>query len=185
MIHVYGLDLQPWFTCFVSSSLLSFFLVLFLFYFTTTHVYGILEEVRLFLILLFLIFIKLIILLYNILNIYIYKYCRVTVFGPSSLQRICREWGQKLDFDETTTCFGDERHIESGGPTSQGEGTPRSRTGICKSLSITQEPPTCLWASPSLGGLCCYLFLSFVHPPPTLVSHPCLSLSACPLSHSF
>ena len=35
-----------------------------------------------------------------------------------------------------------------------------------------------------LGGLCCYLLLSSVHPPPTLVSHPCLSSSARPLSHS-
>ena len=57
--------------------------------------------------------------------------------------------------------------------------------GIRQSLSITQEPPSCLWASPSLGGLSCYLFLSSVHPPSTLVSHSCLSSSACPLSHSF
>ena len=38
---------------------------------------------------------------------------------------------------------------------------------------------------PSLGSLSCYLFLSSVHLPPTLVSHPCLSSSARPLSHSF
>ena len=36
-----------------------------------------------------------------------------------------------------------------------------------------------------LGGLCCYLFLFSVHPPLALVSHPYLSSSACPLSHSF
>ena len=36
-----------------------------------------------------------------------------------------------------------------------------------------------------LGSLSCYLFLSSVHPPPTLVSHPCLSSSARPFSHSF
>ena len=58
-------------------------------------------------------------------------------------------------------------------------------------LSITQEPPSCFWASPvfgpppPLGGLCCYLFPPFVHPPPTLVSHPCLSSCARLLSHSF
>ena len=38
---------------------------------------------------------------------------------------------------------------------------------------------------PPLGGLCCYSFLSSVHPPPTLVSHSCLSSSARLLSHSF
>ena len=48
-----------------------------------------------------------------------------------------------------------------------------------QSLSITQEPPSCVL------GLCCYLSISSVHPPPTLFSHPCLSSSARPLSHSF
>ena len=38
---------------------------------------------------------------------------------------------------------------------------------------------------PSLGSLSCYLFLSSVHPPPTLVNHPYLSSSARPISHSF
>ena len=79
------------------------------------------------------------------------KISRVTVFGPSPLQWICREWGQKLGSDETTTCFVDEKHTESGDPTSQGEGTPHSRTRIHQSLSISQEPPTYLWASPTFG----------------------------------
>ena len=48
-----------------------------------------------------------------------------------------------------------------------------------KSLPLISRPLL------ALDGLCCYLFLSSVHPPPTLVSHPCLSLSARPLSHSF
>ena len=60
-------------------------------------------------------------------------------------------------------------------------------------LSVTQEPPSRFWASlavfgppsPSLGGLCCYLFISSVHPPPTLVCHPYLSSSARPISHFF
>ena len=30
-----------------------------------------------------------------------------------------------------------------------------------------------------------YLFISFAHPSPTFVSHPGLSSSACPFSHSF
>ena len=38
---------------------------------------------------------------------------------------------------------------------------------------------------PSLGDLCCYISLSSVHPPPTLVGHPCPYLSACPIGHSF
>ena len=64
------------------------------------------------------------------------------------------------------------------GPLTRGwEYTNPSRS--CRSLPLVSGPPI------SLGGLCCYLFLSSVHPPPTLVSHPCLSLSAYPLSHSF
>ena len=46
-------------------------------------------------------------------------------------------------------------------------------------------PPSSSSPPLSLGDLCCYIFLSSVHPPPTLVSHPCLSSSACPISHSF
>ena len=74
---------------------------------------------------------------------------------------------------------------------SQGEGTSRSRTGMRQppldhagAFFLFQGllPP---FRAPSLGGLCCYLFLSSVHPPPTLVSHPCLPSSARPLSHSF
>ena len=83
--------------------------------------------------------------------------CRVTVFRSSPLQWICREWGQKLGSDEATICFGDERHTESGGPTSQGEGTPRSRTRMRQPLSITQEPPPCFWASTVI-----YPFLPFI-----------------------
>ena len=72
----------------------------------------------------------------------------------------------------------------------QGEGTPRSRTGMRQppldhagaSLLFLGLPP--LSTPPSLGSLCCYLFLFPVHPPPTLVSHPCLSPSARPLNHS-
>ena len=56
--------------------------------------------------------------------------CRVTVFGPSPLQWICKEWVQKLGSNEAMACFGGEKHTKLGGPTSQGEGTPRSRTGI-------------------------------------------------------
>ena len=118
--------------------------------------------------------------------------CRLTVFGLSPLQWICREWVQKLGSDEATTCFGDEKHTKSGSPTSQGKGTPCSRTGMRQPLSVTQEPPPCFWASLSflavlcsLWDLCCYISFSSVHPPPTLVSHPCPSSSACPINHYF
>ena len=69
------------------------------------------------------------------------------VFGPNLLQWICREWVQKLGSDEATACFGDEKHTESGGPTSQGEGTPCSRIGMRQPLLVTQEPPSCFWTS--------------------------------------
>ena len=115
------------------------------------------------------------------------------VFGPSPLQWICREWVQKLGSDKATACFGGEKHTELGGPTSEGEGTPRSRTGIPnpsrshRSLLPFAWPPSSSWPPPPspLGDLCCHIFLSSVHPPPTLVNHPCLSSSACPIGHSF
>ena len=68
--------------------------------------------------------------------------CRVTVFGSSPLQWICREWGQKLGSDKATVCFGDERHTESGGPTSQGEG-PLARGRECANPSRSRKslPP--------------------------------------------
>ena len=54
-----------------------------------------------------------------------------------------------------------------------------------KSLPPVSGPPSSFCTPSSLGGLCCYLFLFSVHPPPTLVSHSCLSSSARPISHSF
>ena len=60
----------------------------------------------------------------------------------------------------------------------------RGRECVNPSLSRRSLPPIS-GPFPHLGGLCCYLFISSVHPPSTLVSHPCLSSSACPLSHSF
>ena len=127
----------------------------------------------------------------KIIKLFSNIYCRVMVFGLSPLQWICREWGQKLGYDETTACCGDKRHTESGGPIVPGRRDPSledrnaptsSRSRM--SLPLVSRPPFsfCL---PTLGGLCCYLFLFSVHPPPTLVSHPCLSSSARPLSHSF
>ena len=75
---------------------------------------------------------------------------------------------------------------------SQGEGTLRLRTGMRQPPLDHAEPsllflglPPFFFSRPSLGGLYCYLFLSSVHPPPTIVSHLCLSSSARPLSHSF
>ena len=74
------------------------------------------------------------------------RLCRVIIFWPSPLQWICREWVKKLGSDEATTCFEGEKHTESSGLTSQGEGTPRSRTGMRQPLSVTQKPPSFLWA---------------------------------------
>ena len=92
--------------------------------------------------------------------------CRVTVFGPSPLQWICREWVQKLGSDKVTTCFGGEKHTESGGPTSQGEGTPRSRTGIPnpsrlnKSLLPFSRPPSSSWPPPLLWVISIVIYYS-------------------------
>ena len=86
--------------------------------------------------------------------------CRVTVFRLSPLQWICKEWVQKLGSDEATACFGDENHTESGGPTSQGEGTPRTRTGTRQPLLVTQEPPSFPRASLSfMRSLLLYILL--------------------------
>ena len=53
----------------------------------------------------------------------------------------------------------------------------------------SQEPLSLVWAfwppPPILGDLCCYIPLSSVHPPPTLVSHPYPYSSARPIDYSF
>ena len=90
------------------------------------------------------------------------------VFGPNLLQWICREWVQKLDSDEAIACFGDAKHTESGGPTSQGEGTPCSRTGMRQPLLVTQEPPSCFWASLSFLAVPLFCEISVVIYPPLL-----------------
>ena len=55
-----------------------------------------------------------------------------------------------------------------------------------RSLIPFSRPLSSSWPSPlSLDDLCCYIFLSFVHLLPTLVSHLCLSSSARPIGHSF
>ena len=116
--------------------------------------------------------------------------CRVSVFRPGPLQWICREWVQKLGSDEAMACFGGEKYTESNGPTSQGERTPRPRMGTPNSSCI---PGACLLSlgllllprHPILGDLCCYISLSSVQPPPTLVSHPCPYSSARTIDHTF
>ena len=62
-------------------------------------------------------------------TLFIYTNCRVTIFGPSPLQWICREWGQKLGCNETTACFGDKRHIESSGLIVPGRRDPSLEDG--------------------------------------------------------
>ena len=114
--------------------------------------------------------------------------CRVLVFGPGPFQWICREWVQKLGFDEATACFGGEKYTEPDGPTSQGERVPRPRTGI---PNFSRIPRASLLSMGLLASfmlwviLCCYIPLSSIHPPPILVSHPCLYSSARPIGHSF
>ena len=65
-----------------------------------------------------------------------------------------------------------------------GERTPRPRS--CAPSSSSFPGASLLFFSSSLlGDLCCYISFSFVHLPPTLVSHPCSYLSARPVGHSF
>ena len=79
--------------------------------------------------------------------------CRVAVFGSSPLQWICKEWIQKLGSDKAKACFGSEKHTELGDPTSQGEGTHSSSTGIPdpsrshRSLLPFSRPPSSSWPS--------------------------------------
>ena len=103
-----------------------------------------------------------------------------------------REWVQKLGSDEATACFGSEKYTEPDDPTSQGERVPHPRTGTLNSSRIPGASLLSmgLLASPpplpsALGDLCCYISLSSVHPPPTLVSYPYPYLSARPIGHSF
>ena len=100
-----------------------------------------------------------------------------------------REWVQKLGSDEATACFGSEKYTEPDDPTSQGERVPHPRTGTLNSSRIPGASLLSmglLASTPStLGDLCCYIPLSSVHPPPTLVSHPCPYSSAHPIGHSF
>ena len=110
--------------------------------------------------------------------------CRVLVFGPGPLQWICREWIQKLGFDEATACFGGEKHTESGGPTSQGEGTPHPTTRIPNSSRTPRASFLFLglllllgYLLFSLWDLYCYISFSSIH--------PCLFSSAHPIGHSF
>ena len=68
---------------------------------------------------------------------------------------------------------------------------PLARGRELPTLLASQEPLSFLWAffffpvPPALGDLCCYISLSSVHPPPTLVSHPCPYSSARTIDHSF
>ena len=68
---------------------------------------------------------------------------------------------------------------------------PFARGRELPTLLASQEPPSFLWAFLlfsfffALGDLYCYISLSSVHPPPTLVSHPCPYSSARPMGHSF
>ena len=82
-----------------------------------------------------------------------------------------------MGFDEATACFRDERHTESGGPTSKGEGTPRLRTGIRQPLSITQEPPFCLWAS--IFGWSLLLFIPLFRSSSSYTCQSSMSILKC------
>ena len=70
------------------------------------------------------------------------------------------------------------------GPLARGRESPTPFSHIGASF-LSLGLPLLLGHPPTLGDLYCYIFFSSVHPPPTLVSHPCLSSSAHPIAHSF
>ena len=93
---------------------------------------------------------------------------------------------------------GKEKRTGSDGPKGPGRGDHLARGLESPTPLASLEPLPHLWASlfllallfsrPSsfsfLGDLSCYILLSSAHPPPTLINHPCLSLSARPIGHS-
>ena len=128
--------------------------------------------------------------------IYIYIYVGPRFSDRAHYNEFCREWVQKLGSDKATTRSEDG----GGGGKMYGIGRPkRSREkgplarGLESSTPLASlEPLPLLWASLlapglflALSDLSCYIFLSSIHHPPTLVSHPRLSSSARPIGHTF
>ena len=116
----------------------------------------------------------------------VYIYCRVTIFRPSPLQWICKEWVQKLGSDKAMACFGGEKHTESGGPTSHGEGTPRSRTGIPnpsqshRSLLSFSGPLPSSWPPPPfLFGWSLLLYIPLFHSSPSYTCQSSMLILKC------
>ena len=76
------------------------------------------------------------------------------------------------------------QHPKEKGPLAQGRESP-TPLGHTWASFLSLGLPLLLGRPPALGDLYCYIFFSSVHPPTTLVSHPCLSSSARPIGHSF
>ena len=109
----------------------------------------------------------------------------------SPLQWICTEWVQKLGSNKATTCFGGEntqnrvaQRPKEKGPLVRGRESP-TPLGHTRACFLSLGFSLLIGRPPDRGDLCCYIFLYSVHPPPTLVSHPCLFSSARPIGHSF
>ena len=117
--------------------------------------------------------------------------CKVTVFRPSHYNEFVesgsKSWAlirRRLVLWVKNTQNRAAQRPRKKGPLTRGRvsPTPLGHTGasfLSLGLSLLLGCP------PDRGDLCCYIFLSSVHPSPTLVSHPCLSSSACPIGHSF
>ena len=76
------------------------------------------------------------------------------------------------------------QHPREKGPLARGRKSP-TPLGHTGASFLSLGLPLLLGRPPALGDLYCYIFFSSVHPPPTLVSHPCLFSSARPIGHSF
>ena len=95
-------------------------------------------------------------------------------------------WGDGLFGSRRDDQIG-AKNTESDGLLSQGDRTPHPRMNV-PSSSRFPRASLLLFLFPPLPfgrSLLVYISFSFVHPPPTLVSHPCLYLSARPIGHSF
>ena len=74
--------------------------------------------------------------------------------------------------------FRDERHKESGGPTSQGEGTPRSRTGMRQS-PLDHVGASLLFFGPPLFGWSLLLFIPLFRSSSPYTCQSSMSILKC------
>ena len=117
--------------------------------------------------------------------------CRVTVFRPSPLQWICREWVWKLGSNKATACSEEGKTYRIRQPKG-----PRKKGTLARGLEsltpLASQGPLSFYLGsfsffhpPSLWDLSCDISSSSIHLLPTLVGHLYPYSSACPIGHFF